>query len=93
MQKSFFLNILIPEKTLYKGSAESITVPGEIGYLGILAEHAPLMTTLVPGKIVVRGEKDSNAVFHSKGKGFLEVLKNKVTVLLETIEEKSDPSY
>ena len=82
MGKAFHLNILTSEKNIYAGSATSLTAPGEAGYLGVLADHAPLVTTLMPGKISFKDEAGKQTVLESQGKGFLEVFKNEVTVLL-----------
>jgi F-type H+-transporting ATPase subunit epsilon len=78
----FQLNILTPSKTVYKGAASSLIAPAELGYLGVLANHAPLITNLVPGKITFKEGSGRQTVVQSKTKGFLEVLKNNVTLLL-----------
>ena len=82
MEKTFHLNILTPERILYDGAAVSLTAPGEAGYLGVLANHAPLVTTLVAGKIVFKDPTGQQTVLESGGKGFLEIFKNEATVLL-----------
>ena len=82
MDKIFQLNILTSDKTIYNGKAVSLTAPGEAGYLGILPNHASLLTTLVAGKIVFKDDKGEQKIFDSKSKGFLEVLSNEVTVVL-----------
>lgn len=64
----------------------SLIAPGEIGYLGILANHAPLVTTLVAGKISIKDDAGKTTVLHSKGGGLLEVLKNKAILLLDSVE-------
>ena len=86
MAKTFHLNILTSEKNIYAGSAASLTAPGEAGYLGVLADHAPLVTTLMPGKVSFKDEAGKQTVLESKGKGFLEVFKNEVTVLLRPMQ-------
>ena len=82
MEKAFQLNILTPDKIIYEGKTVSLTVPGEAGYLGILPNHAALVTTLVAGKIVLKDEKGEQKIIESQGKGFLEVFHNDVTVVL-----------
>lgn len=84
--KSFKVNIATPEKTIYEGRAISLIAPGELGYLGILANHAPLITALVNGKIIIREAPEKTRIFYSKEKGILEVLENSVTILIESIE-------
>lgn len=82
MSKTFHLNILSAEKNLYSGNAVSLTAPGEAGDLGVLADHALLVTTLKPGRIIFKNESGQETVIESNGKGFLEVIRNEVTVIL-----------
>lgn len=90
MVKTFQLNILTPEKTVYAGSAASLTVPGEAGCLGVLADHAPLVTTLSAGKISFKDQAGKQIILESPGKGFLEVFKNEVTVILLAVSKEAD---
>ncbi|MBI3616356.1 MAG: ATP synthase F1 subunit epsilon [Candidatus Omnitrophica bacterium] len=83
--KVFQLEILTPERTVFTGSAASLVAPGALGYLGILANHAPLMTTLTPGKIICRDSGGQSKIFQSTGAGFLEVHHNQVTLLADGI--------
>ncbi len=85
MEKLFQVSIVTPEKAVYDGKVSSLIAPGELGYLGVLANHAPLITNLVPGKISLRDSSEKLTTIDSKGKGFLEVLNNKVTLLLDSI--------
>ncbi len=85
MENSFKLYIYTPEKIVLEGQAVSITVPGASGYLGILAHHAPLVCSTLPGTINLRDQTGKTMAIHSKGKGFLEVLNNNVTLLLESV--------
>jgi F-type H+-transporting ATPase subunit epsilon len=86
MSPVFKISVLTREKTIYEGEASSLVAPGEAGYLGILANHAPLATSLIPGKIVFVKKSGETETLHSGGKGFLNVLKNDVTLLLESAE-------
>ena len=70
---------------MLEGQAVSLTVPGAAGYLGVLAHHAPLVCATVPGKISLRDSAGKSVEINSKGKGFLEVLNNNVTLLLELV--------
>lgn len=84
--KSFSVSILTEEKAVYSGEVVSLIVPAALGYLGVLADHAPLFACLTAGKIIVReNETAQPAIFQSQGKGFLEVLKNKVTLILDAV--------
>jgi F-type H+-transporting ATPase subunit epsilon len=85
----FLLSIVTPEKTFYEEEVSSVIAPGIEGYLGILTDHAPLITALVPGKITIKNSSDSETVMAVSG-GFLEVLKNKVVILADTVEFAKD---
>ncbi|MDD5196055.1 MAG: ATP synthase F1 subunit epsilon [Candidatus Omnitrophota bacterium] len=84
MEKSFRVNILTPEKNIFEGEIVSLIVPAALGYLGILADHAPLAASLKAGKIIFRGNTGEQTVLYNKNRGFLEVAENKVTVLLDS---------
>jgi F-type H+-transporting ATPase subunit epsilon len=79
------LSIVTPEKKFYKDEVNSLIAPGSLGYIGILTDHAPLITELVPGKLTVKDSKNQEKIFAISG-GFLEVLKNNVTILADSIE-------
>lgn len=85
MEKVFKVNISTTDKNIFEGEVSSLIVPGELGYLGILANHAPLISTLIPGKISFKDKRGKADTILSKGKGFLEVLENKVTLLLDSV--------
>ncbi|MBI3322072.1 MAG: F0F1 ATP synthase subunit epsilon [Candidatus Omnitrophica bacterium] len=87
MANPFELEILTPQKRIFKGPVTSLVAPGEIGYLGVLANHAPLVTTLVPGNITYRDPAGSPRTLRSTGSGLLEVYHNTATVLVEAIVE------
>lgn len=75
------VEILTPEKVLFEGEAEVITLPGANGRFQILKNHAPIVSSLEKGSIKIKGnsqEKD----FEILG-GFVECLKNKVIILVE----------
>ena len=83
--KTFRLEILTPEKAIFSGMVVSLVAPGTIGSLGILANHAPLMTTLVPGTVTFRDPAGTTQTLQSTGGGFLDVADNKATILADAI--------
>lgn len=85
MEKTFNLEIITLQNSVYSGKVVSLVVPAELGYLGVLALHAPLVANLTAGKITLRRESGEKLFFISQKKGFLQVLKNNVTVLLEAV--------
>jgi len=84
MARSFNLSIITPEATLYDGKVSSLVVPSKLGYMGVLADHAPLIATLAKGRITLKDEMDKQKVFDSTPDGILEVVSNKVTILLSS---------
>ena len=86
----FLLTIVTPEKIFYEEEVSSLIAPGVEGYLGVLTDHAPLITSLVPGKLTMKKDsKDSEVILAVSG-GFLEVLKNKVVILADAVEFARD---
>ena len=78
------LKIVTPEEVRFEGPVTSVVAPGTLGYLGILKNHAPLVTTLAVGNLTVRDPQGTTQTFKVEG-GFLEVLKNQVLVLTDNI--------
>ncbi|MCI6672480.1 MAG: ATP synthase F1 subunit epsilon [Prevotella sp.] len=75
------LTIISPEKTLFKGEVESVTVPGEMGEFVILNNHAPIISTLVAGRVAY-AQNNQDTTFNIK-EGFVEVRKNEVNLCVE----------
>ena len=74
------VQIITPDKSLYQGQADLITVPGTSGSIGILNHHAPLVSSLKKGESkIVLNEKEE--FFKIEG-GVIEVSQNKVNVLV-----------
>ena len=82
---TFTLSVVTPEHILMEEVVESIVVPGAKGYLGVLANHAPLITPIVPGRLSVRKSQATEIIMAISG-GFLEVSHNKATVLADAVE-------
>jgi len=88
----YLLTIVTPDKIFYEDEVTSLIAPGSEGYLGVLTDHAPLITALVPGKLTVKDQKNQE-LFFSVGGGFMEVLKNRVTILADSIEFVKDIDF
>jgi F-type H+-transporting ATPase subunit epsilon len=83
---TFHLEVLTPNRQELDEQVVSIVVPGELGYLGVLANHAPLITTLSAGDLKVRFDGDREK-YYQIGGGILKVSRNKAILLTESIEE------
>lgn len=82
--KVFNLEIVTPEALVFSGQVASVKVPGAEGGFQVLYNHAPIISTLTDGKIVVEKDGGEKIDFHTRG-GVIEVLNNKVIVLAEQI--------
>jgi F-type H+-transporting ATPase subunit epsilon len=82
------LELVTPEKQLVKEEVEEITIPGELGYLGILPGHRPLLSTLGYGVLSFRkgNVKKYFAIFG----GYVEVLPGRVLVFADEGEKAED---
>jgi F-type H+-transporting ATPase subunit epsilon len=80
------LEILTPEKKVFSGDVYGVQLPGIDGVFEVLEKHAPLVSALKAGKLKILKDKNTTALFtiHS---GFVEVLNNRATVLVEGAAE------
>jgi F-type H+-transporting ATPase subunit epsilon len=85
----FRLSIVTPEKVFFEADIRSLIVPGTEGYLGVLSNHAPLITALHPGKIEFR-DIEGKQHFLAVTSGFLEVSGNVATLLADAVEETEE---
>ena len=76
------LEILTPEKKLFSGEVYGVLLPGISGLFEVLDKHAPLVSALGKGTVKVLTDKN-NSVLYSIQSGFIEVMNNKATVLVE----------
>lgn len=79
----FHLSLATPEKTLLDEDALSLTVPGTLGYMEILSNHAPLISTLQAGKITIITPQRNKKIYTITS-GVIEVLHNQVLLLVDT---------
>ncbi|GAA4780948.1 hypothetical protein GCM10023231_05260 [Olivibacter ginsenosidimutans] len=78
------LNIITPDQSVFNGTATSVTVPGCAGSFEILKDHAPIISTLEDGNVIIRSHNKAVETIRIKG-GVVEVLNNKITVLAEGV--------
>ncbi|MBM3447877.1 MAG: ATP synthase F1 subunit epsilon [Bacteroidota bacterium] len=76
------VEIITPEHQLFTGEASYVFLPGSAGGLGILNNHAPLISSLKKGEVRVKDAQGKEQSFSING-GTAEVLNNKVIVLAE----------
>jgi F-type H+-transporting ATPase subunit epsilon len=88
LPEKIHLVVVTPEKQLFNGLVDRVTVPSSQGYLGILPGHAPLLTELGIGNISCRIGEESEFLFCSWG--FAEVLPDRVVLLAQVAEAASE---
>ena len=81
----FHLWIVTPEQVFFDAEVQSLIVPGTEGYLGVLTTHAPLITTVKPGKVEYRDAENKTFVIATTG-GFFEVSNNQARLLVDAAE-------
>ena len=84
------LRVLTQAGLALEDEAVSVIAPGEVGYLGVLRNHAPLVTTLTPGTLIWQ-RPDGSRKLARVGSGLLEVEHNRVTLLTDSVGEWSEP--
>lgn len=77
------LEILTPEKKLFSDEVYGVQLPGIAGLFEVLEKHAPLVSALKAGRVKVLKDKTNHLAFFDIQSGFVEVLNNRVTVLVE----------
>jgi F-type H+-transporting ATPase subunit epsilon len=83
MAKTLHVDIVSAEQQIFSGEAEMVIAPGEAGELGILPEHAPLLTRIKPGTVRIQVAGAEEEVIYVSG-GMMEVQPDRVTVLADT---------
>jgi F-type H+-transporting ATPase subunit epsilon len=82
MAKPFRVDVVSPEATVWSGEATFVVARTPDGEIGIMADHEPLLASLVTSAVEVEGSDGSRTVIGVHG-GFLQVLKNQVTLLTD----------
>jgi len=78
------LDIVTAERVVFSEDVDVVVAPGVEGQLGILPHHAPLMTMLMPGELLVR--KGGEEFFLAISGGFLEVRPDRIIILADAAE-------
>jgi F-type H+-transporting ATPase subunit epsilon len=78
------LEIITPDKKIYSGSVRSVRVPGQKGSFQVLKGHAPIISTLDKGPVVIADEQDNVTQLEITG-GVIEVKDDKIILLADAI--------
>lgn len=80
-EKTFLLEILTPDRQVFKGAVRYLEAPSYSGNFGVLKNHAPLLALLKKGKVKYEYGKEKREIAIEDG--FIEVLADKVRILVE----------
>lgn len=78
------IDIITPDKSIYSGEVRSVRVPGRKGSFQVLKDHAPIISTLDPGIVIIADEEDKELRFEITG-GVIEVKKNRIILLADSV--------
>lgn len=78
------LQVLTPEQVFFDDEIISLIAPGEDGYFGVLAHHAPMISALKPGIFIIT-DKHQKKTYYEIEEGFFEVHDNEAVVLIDQI--------
>ena len=81
MDNTLKLEIVTQDAVAFSEAVDMVTLPGVEGQMGILPQHVPLMTHMVPGEMIVR--KNGQDRFLAVGEGFVEITGDKVSILTD----------
>jgi F-type H+-transporting ATPase subunit epsilon len=82
------LEIVTSDKTIFEGEVDQVTVPGGGGVMGVLANHAPVLSTLKPGELRIKRGNDIEE--YAIGGGFIDIHDNKVIILADSAERADE---
>jgi len=79
------IEIITPDKKVYEGDIKSIRVPGKKGSFQVLKDHAPIISTLEDGTVIMVDQDDNEKRYQIDG-GVIEVKMNKIILLAESVK-------
>jgi F-type H+-transporting ATPase subunit epsilon len=88
MSDELILEIVTPEKMVFSGGVEEVTIPGTEGEFGVLRGHEALLSSVDIGEL--HFSRDGKKTYYAVNTGYAEVTTNKVTILIETAERSDD---
>ncbi|MRR22823.1 ATP synthase F1 subunit epsilon [bacterium] len=77
------IEIITPDRNIYSGEVHSVRVPGKKGSFQVLKDHAPVISTLDAGPVIIADEQDAEIRFEITG-GVIEVKKNRIILLADS---------
>jgi len=79
------IEIITPDKKVYEGDIKSVRVPGKKGSFQVLKDHAPIISTLEKGNVIMVEQEGGEKVYEISG-GVIEVKANKIILLADSVK-------
>jgi F-type H+-transporting ATPase subunit epsilon len=79
------IEIITPDRKVYEGEIKSVRVPGKKGSFQVLKDHAPIVSTLDKGPVIIIDQNDKEILYEVDG-GVIEVKMNRIILLAESVE-------
>lgn len=76
--------VLTPDRAIYKGAINMVQVPGTLGLFQVLKNHAPIVSSLESGAVILKKEEGGDLSFNIE-RGFIEVLNNEISLLVQGV--------
>ena len=76
--------VLTPDREIYKGAVNMVQVPGTLGLFQVLKNHAPIVSSLENGAVILKKEEGGDLSFNIE-RGFIEVLNNEISLLVQGV--------
>jgi len=78
------IEIITPDRKIYEGEIKSVRVPGKKGSFQVLKDHAPIISTLDKGPVIIVDQANNNLTYNIDG-GVIEVKMNRIILLAESV--------
>lgn len=79
------IEIITPDRKVFEGDVKSVRVPGKKGSFQVLKDHAPIISTLENGQVIMVDQADKEILYEIAG-GVIEVKSNKIILLAESVK-------
>ena len=79
------IEIITPDRKVYEGSIKSVRIPGKKGSFQVLKDHAPIVSTLDNGPVIIHDKEGNEVIFEING-GVIEVKANRIILLADSVK-------
>lgn len=81
------IEIITPDRNIYSGEVRSVRVPGSKGSFQVLKDHAPIISTLDAGPVILADDQGAETRFEITG-GVIEVKRNRIILLADSVTQE-----